>query len=58
MFNNGFGNNNFNSASQNFRTGNIAGINKGPSSIAGVNKSPNNIGELIKCLLRTILLIM
>ena len=47
MFNNGF-NNNFNSASNNFKTGNIAGINKAPSSVAGMASKPNNIGCMNK----------
>ncbi|MBE6150349.1 MAG: hypothetical protein E7162_00830 [Firmicutes bacterium] len=47
MFNNGF-NNNFNSASNNFKTGNIAGINKAPSSVAGMASKPNNIGGMNK----------
>ena len=46
MFNNGFGNNNFNSASKNFQTGNIAGITKTPTNIGGINKNPSNINGI------------
>lgn len=47
MFNNGF-NNNFNSASNNFKTGNVAGINKTPTNIAGMANKPNNINGVNK----------
>ena len=46
MFNNafnGYGSNTFNPASQNLRSGNIAGLNKGPSSVAGISSSPTNV---------------
>lgn len=51
MFNNGFGgfnSNNFNSASKNLQSGNIAGLNKGPSSVAGVNNGPSNVAGINK----------
>ena len=47
MFNNnsfgGYNSNTFNPVSKNLQTGNIAGINKGPTSVAGINKQPNNL---------------
>ncbi len=46
MFNNSFGgynSNNFNPASKNLASGNIAGLNKGPSSVAGINKGPSSV---------------
>ena len=51
MFNNGFGGygqNNFNPASKNLQSGNIAGINRGPSSVAGVSNQPSNVAGMSK----------
>lgn len=38
MFNNGFNNN--------FKTGNIAGINRTPNNVAGIANKPSNIGGM------------
>ncbi len=50
MFNNNFNsygnNNNFQSTNQRFSSGNIAGINKGPSNVAGINKGPSNVAGI------------
>lgn len=39
MFNNGF---------NNFKTGNIAGINKTPNNVAGISNKPTNVGGVNK----------
>jgi len=51
MYNNGFngyGSNNFNTAANNFKTGNVAGINRGPNNIAGIKNNTNNIAGMNK----------
>ena len=56
MFGNGFSNNsfggynsnNFNPASKNLASGNVAGINKGPSSVAGVSSGPSSVAGMNK----------
>ena len=51
MFNNGFNNGfnrNFNTPSNNFKSGNIAGVNKAPSNIGGMASSPNNVAGINK----------
>jgi len=44
----GYSSNTFNPARKNLQSGNIAGLNKGPSSVAGINKQPNNLVGMSK----------
>ncbi|MBR4262565.1 MAG: hypothetical protein IKQ35_04300 [Bacilli bacterium] len=50
MYNNNFnsyGNaNHFRNSSQIMNSGNIAGINRGPSSVAGIKQNPNNVAGI------------
>ncbi len=48
MFNNGYSSNNFNTTSNNFRNGNVAGINKSPASIGGISNNPGKISGVNK----------